>query len=224
MKKSYIFNDEQLKLLLKGLGYDTVLALNLGGHSMDNETVLANLNQLMKNGVIMPDTKSFIVLDEIKSIINIIGSAKSCLIVRSSDKELPNICLFYDGNTFAASVRCGISGGRHSVCQTEIDGFIKRLLEEGYFSEDTTDIEIEDNELEPFEYNKLDSEKYSEIQNPVILSVDCLSKANGSIKKLYLIRFYFYDYILYFNGADKTRLSLNSVSLKKMLLKLLEES
>ena len=52
MSEIFVFSKAQLKVLLKGSGYDSVMGLNLGNEPLDDITVLNALNTLLRNGSI----------------------------------------------------------------------------------------------------------------------------------------------------------------------------
>ena len=222
MSEIYIFSKAQLKVLLKGSGYNGVFGLNLGNEPLDDNTVLNALNTLLRNGSITLEDNNYKASLQTEKIISTLGKSESCCFIHSSNTELPDMCCFFGDELLVCTSRSGDST-HFSFFFESLSGLYELIYEDGYLPKGESDIQMNEAELELFEAG-LSEIKPTEKLNPS--SAACFSLemlGDKSEKYMRIINYYFYSYILYSDGKEKKRVEYSPEKAKEILVYIMEK-
>lgn len=223
-RKSYIFTQNQFRVLFSGMGYTKIHGLLLDNDNIDDTILVNTLNELVKLNILVCSDNGFKSSENIRSIINTIGKSDCFVAVRSSNVFLPNLCL-YCGEKI---VVCEIMKQRSNKIKVSVFSAyecFRMFCDEGYFPAFQKEYKINDKELENFEETITDNSNiYSPISenSRVILDISYV-KQNRTTKFLKIINYYLYYYVLYFDGEKYTRYEFTEKNIYGLISKLLEE-
>ena len=216
MSRLFTLSQKQLKVLLAGRGYHRLMSIGYDTAELDNNTVLNTLNELTVFGFLTAEENSFVMLPELKKLIDCIGKAKCCYTVSSRIATLPDKCIFAGETPVCCTVRAADSG-HTTLSACTWDAFVESLFDEGYLPpscyEMLPDADLSDYEAEikPVSRNRILS-----TDSPVILSIE--SDGGRSFCRLQVIDHYLTKYILY-ESRDNTERKPYSPEVLKLYLK-----
>ena len=95
MSNIFTLNKTQIKVLLRGLGFSKVAGLNIGEEPLDDFSVAAALNELMKKGFLTSSGDELVMNEEIRRIAVLLGESNHYVTIRSKKEELPDLCCFF---------------------------------------------------------------------------------------------------------------------------------
>lgn len=223
MSEIFVFSKAQLKVLLKGSGYDSVLGLNLGDDPLIDSTVLNSLNTLLQNGSIIFENNSYKASFQTERIISTLGRSKSCCFIHSSNADLSDLCYFYGQEPLICTTRNG-DANHFSFCFVSLSELLAMISEDGYLPQGEGDIQLNETELELFENGLIPEVKASktlDTSSSVCFNLEMFGEK--SKKYMRIINYYFYYYIIYYDGKNKKRLMYSSETAKKILVNILEK-
>lgn len=222
MSEIFVFSKVQLKVLLKGSGYDSVMGLNLGNEPLDDNTVLNALNKLMRNGSITLEDNNYKASLQTEKIISTIGKAESCCFIHSNNTELPDMCCFFGDELLVCTSRSGDTT-HFSFFFESLSGLTELISEDGYLPKGKSDIQMNEAELELFERSLPDIKATEKLDlfSAVCFSLEMLG--DKSEKYMRIINYYFYSYILFSDGKEKKRVDYSPEKAKEILVYIMEK-
>ena len=217
------FSADQLLTLLLGCGYSTICGLNLGKKILDNNTVLKNLNELVKFGFLKAGEECFILDDRASAIIHTIGKAENYNVILTKQAELPDIC-FYCGDEILVCTHSSFDNYRYSFCFVNTEDLFEKLCEEGYLPS------FYDNEL----YNEDEALKFENSieyateeplsqDSAIVFSLEISVKNDTCKKYMKVIEYYFFSYVLFYVNGEQKRCAYSKDNVKKILKDLMEK-
>ncbi len=225
MSAIYTFTQNQLKVLLKGMGCFGITGPALKSKVLDNQSVLNALNELNNLKIIESDGKEFIVKPDVKQIINRISSADKCVFIRTPDRELPDICC-YAGNPLLICSYSTVDPERISFEFTDFESLFLRLSDEGYLNDvKESGLPPEDEILESFERKQFDeADIYSPLSasSRLFISAVSVNKKGKILGCVNVVDYYFYSYLLFFDGYNFSRGCCNIPTLKNHIERLIK--
>ncbi len=223
MNEIYYFTQNQLKVLLKGSGYSVVSGIALNNTILDNSTVLNTLNELTNMKIIAIDGNSFCLNNEIREIVSSLGNALEYISVRSSNPYLPDKCCFNGGKILVCYSRSQ-NENYISAYFANADDLFLDFCDEGYFPKKDEDFPINEDELIEYESESVGSiqpDKPIASNSPMLFSAECAYKDGTVHKYVRIIDYYFYNYILYFDGTEVIREIYKRCTAKKYFERLM---
>ena len=223
MERIYSFTYDQLKVLLLGCGYNKVAGLNIANTTLENEQALNALNELSKSGFIFSDGESFEVDSEIKRIISCLGESSGYMVVHSNSLSLPDKCLFLSDKVLMCSSR---NNDKTHICAQYIgyEDVFGSFLDEGYVPAQDSDFVLDEAELVEYEkeifldYRPNDALSSS---SSVLFSVEELSIDSQLLRYMRVVDYYFYTYIVYYDGENTTRELYSNENIKNYFEKMI---
>lgn len=216
MNQSYIFTENELKVLLMGQGFYSITGLPLDNEPVTDEILAGSLNSLMKKGIITNNGYDFVMTEEARDIVTAIGSSQRFVSVRSGKPGLPDLCC-YGGVKITVCNTLYTMGGNIKAYSAGCTELCRSLAEEGYFQLEGEEAELSREELTEFEKafsTSLASNDEISGASPVLFKAS-LCFGGKVLKYCCIVRFYLYDYILFFDGAQIKREALNPENLCK---------
>ena len=222
MSEIFVFSKAQLKVLLKGSGYDSVMGLNLGNEPLDDITVLNVLNTLLRNGSISLEDNNYKASLQTEKIISTIGKSESCCFIHSNNTELPDMCCFFGDELLICTTRNG-DANHFSFFFESLSGLYELISEDSYLPQGKSDIQMDEAELELFESSLTDIKASEKIDQSSAVCFSLEMPGDKSEKYMRIINYYFYSYILYSDGEDKKRVEYSPETAKKILVYIMEK-
>lgn len=169
--KDEIFNLTQLELsvLLSSIGVTSLYGLVFEGLENVSQTDVYNaLNRMVAKEILTVQDDAFLIADQIKNIINIIGQANSVIYIYSLKENLPVKFCYCDGTTVVIAEKKYVNSQELRITCTDKERLIDILNDEGYIPEATetlysNDFAFTGNEM------KISTEKFMNDIRPVIL-------------------------------------------------------
>lgn len=207
MSMIYNFTQNQLKVLLKGIGYDRVVGLDISTQSLENESVLNALNELTRAGIISSNNERFEVVEPVKEIICGLGNSYGYIALHSNNKNLPDKCLFMLDKLLVCTSR--VSDRTHiSVEFIEYGDFFGDLCDEGYIPVCISELSVDEEKLEEYEkelFEQMNPNEPLSFSSSIILSLDELTVDEQLLRYFRVVDYYFYTYIVYNDGKSVIR-------------------
>lgn len=224
MDTVYTLSQNQMKVLLIGRGYDTLMALGYDRSELDNTTVLNTLNELTEKGFLSVQGDSFVLKPELLEMIDAIGNATCCVTVVSRHSQLPNKCLFVGEKLLSCTIRAEDSN-HIAFAFASIQDFLQSLFEEGYLPEQECELIPAQSEAELFEQNirTLSPSAALKENSPVMLKADVIRRENDCLHSFMVVDYYFGEYILYTFREHSERALYNPDNIKEYLMKLVQD-
>lgn len=224
MGKVYTLSQNQMKVLLLGRGYDTLMTLGYEMSELDNATVLKTLNELTKKGVLSARGDSFVLESELLEMMDTIGNANCCVTVVSRQGQLPNKCLFVGEKLLSCTIRAEDSN-HIAFAFASIQDFLRSLFEEGYLPEKECELMPTESEAELFEQNipTLSPGGTLKENSPVVLKVDVICRESAYLHSFMVVDYYIGEYILYTSREHSERALYNPDNIKEYLMKLVQD-
>ena len=223
MSKSYCLTQNQLKVLLKGCGYSSVLGIGFDSTALDNAVVLRTLNELTRAGLIWTDGDAFVIEPQLDSMIKRVGGAKCCYAISSVKTELLEKCIFSGNGMLFCTVRNDESR-RITLSDCSFDDFLNTLIDEGYLPEKSSEIMPEEADCIEFERSAFaDCSYHTPIKenSPVLLSIERIIRSEKKEPAfLRLVRHYLSDYIVYEDDGETERIRYSAEIISKYLKKM----
>ena len=217
---AYILTQNQLRVLLSGIGCSRITGLELNNESLDNSAVLNVLNDLSKAGFIVSSEDSFIIKDKIKSMLSVIASAEKSIIIRTTSTELPDICCYGDRQM----VVCNYSTtNNESIILDFADSekLFKRISDEGYYPETKCEALVPEQKLlEFFEASKsinFDVSAPISKNSELLFSAAKVNDKGEVLASVNIIDYYFYPYLLCLRDGEVLREKFSSDSVKRFI-------
>lgn len=224
MSKSFILTKTQLKTLLFGLGYKSVNGQDLGNGQIGDGELIASLNSLMSMGLISSDGTGFTGSVYAKKIARQMSGTTSFTAIHTIDQALPDLCV-YSGEELLAVSRLIYNENAFSLRFVSIDELSDDLRDEGYFPEQSPEMNLDEADLEEFEQAVFD--RYNPLaplgrDSHVLFSAELISDSGDSLGCLRLVEYFFYSYIFFSDGNDVKRTILTPEDLREYLKRLLD--
>lgn len=205
MAEIYTLSVTQMMVLLKGAGYDSVSGFTANSMVLDDESVIQALHKLSKSGLLTVSGDSFEMIPDVKEAVNRIGGADRMMILRTGAGDLPDKCVYPGEKLLVCTLR--LSDRDHlSLCFMSPSELFDELADEGYLPQGGDDKLFSEDELIDYEkelFASLSRNGALESSSSVLLSMDFIG-GDQPAAYLRIIDYYFYHYILYFDG-DKAR-------------------
>ncbi len=223
MTEGYIFTANQLKVLVKGSGYSRIVGLNLPSSPLDNQDIVEALGELMGSNMITSDGKRFLGTVISKKISVLLAASENYFAIHTYKDDIPDLCCFINNGSTDILVCSAENKQLYSLKFLCVDELFNNLSGEGYFCNKSEFFDIESKTLEEYEKNIFSGYNPN---NP--LSSDCAVPfaieridLNGkSVSYLRIIDYYFFSYILFFDGNKTERTELNNDTLKSYFKRL----
>lgn len=195
MRFSYIFNQDEFKMLLALAGYK-----KLYGYSLENKIISADcagyaFNNLYKEKIIIKNLNGFKIEPEVHSALKTIGEFEHYMIINSNDIFLNTLSCYIRNGRIVVCSGVTVSQNKVKISSFSVTQFIDFLLENSYIPKSESQIEIENVELENFE-KQIDISNRNCINNKKILLNILLCNNNSTVSEIFLINYYLYDYFL----------------------------
>lgn len=225
MGTSYHFSQTQLKVLLSGSGYDTIIGVGYDSESLSDEMVVRTLNDLTNGKLISANDRCFEAIPSLQRLIYGVGEAKRCFTIRSCDLRLPDLCLFFGEVSVLCTVRTG--GGGDVVMEEFLSGeLFDRLMEEGYIPEEYIPMPDPDDSFREYEDELFSSAKGLDALpsgSSLILSIEMLDRDGVCRAYLRVIDYYLYDYIVYELDGQRQRAAYSTECLQTVFEKMMQD-
>ncbi len=218
MSTAINLTQNQLKVLLLGSGFVSVTGLTLNDDVVDEHILLNTLNELVKKGFLVPDDKSFIMNDELRKIIVKLGKSRNYNVIHSYDVFLPDLCCYGDEDILVCSLK-KFNTDHYTMSFYSSSELFDKLNDEGYFPAQKEDFELNESELLLFEENfipKINRNVMLDENLPIVFSLEFAPNEIIAQKYMRVIKYYFYDYILWSDGKKIERLLFNHENAKKI--------
>lgn len=224
MDDIYVFSDEQLKVLLSGCGFSRISGIKLYSSEIDDNATIRTLNKLVLAGILFPTDGKFVLRDDIKSIITVLGNAENYDVIHSKFSILPDLCCYRGEKLLVCSSR------NHNINQydfyfADAEELFENLEGQGYFPAEPKEDLFYENSLEEFEKDKMisDNSDYPlENSSSVIFSIELSLKDRSEYKYMKIIEYYFFIYILFYDGKNKKRFLYKAKKAKEIFKALME--
>lgn len=220
MSRLFSLSQNQLKVLLAGRGYRRLMSIGYDTAELDNSTVLNTLGELTKYGLLTTNGDSFVMLPELKKLIDGIGGAEYCYTVSSRITALSDKCVFAGEAPVCCTVRAA-DRGHTTLSECTWDSFADALFDEGYLPPTCYET-LPDDDLPGFEagMRSISDNRMLSADSPVILSVE--SDGGSRLSRLRVIDHYLTKYILYESRESTERVPYSPESFKIYLKKMVE--
>lgn len=223
MSEIYSLSITQLLVLLKGAGYNKINGFDLSDESLNDENVIRSLHALAKSGILTAENGEFEMIPEIKEAVLRVGSADSFYTIRSRDNRLPDRCVFVGEKPLVCSLR-PTDKSRLTLCFEDSAELFEELSDEGYLPSGRSEGLFNEEDLIEYEqglFSGISPDKALDISSCVVLSLDKLSENKETTPYLRIIDYYFYNYILYFDGKQTIREPYGDKSFKSYFERML---
>ncbi len=222
MGNIYVLSHNQLKVLLISCGFTYVKGITLEDSVVDDQMTINVLNDLMKNGLVENTGEAFCINDELREIIVALGSAEDFSVIRSSDRDLPDLFCYKNEKILICSSR-GFNQNNYSLYFAENIELIETLENEGYLPNVLTTEYFDESKLEHFEKNLVyEPELPLDSQMSVKFAMEKALFSTEKHRYIRVIEYHLFTYILFYDGKDERRYLYTKDKLKEKILKLLE--
>lgn len=221
MKDTYIFSSRQLKTLLIGKGYKKIVGLNLKTDELGYNQSARALNKLVKTGAVYTEDETFLMSEDVREIITVLGNAEKFDVIRTKKDNLADICC-YRAHKLMMVRNIQANKDWYSFSFLSLEDFYELLLDDGYLPDDNVDDLFYDDELEEFE-NPIVFDPLSAIGEtvPVLFSLD-ISVNTDCHKYMRIMDYYFFRYIVVSDGEGEKRYAYSRKKFKEVFLPLME--
>lgn len=219
MNNIYTFSQTQLKVLLKGSGYSSVVGLNIDDKALDDLSVLNSLNELTKKGFIELKNGAFIMKDDIREMIVVLGNSRFYAAIHSRVDMLPDLCCFFGEKILVCSSR-SMNEEYISLYFADITQLFEDLWDQGYFPEDNNSLPLDTEErLADYESSIFVQLSYNAPlpdNSSVVLSAELPEN-----KFIRVVEYYLYNYIVFCDGTLVRRRVYSVENIKGLFFELM---
>lgn len=206
MAELYSLSLTQLAVLLKGAGYSTLSGFDTETPVLDDSKVIHALHTLSRSGFITTEDDGFGMIPAMRIAAERIGNSNGFLTLRSGDARLPDRCV-YSGSPLLVCTLRPTDRQHISLCLETAGELFEDLIDEGYLPRKSDERLYDEEELIAYEKTLFPSNGDSALQpdSRVLLSLDVLNADKQAAPYARIIDYYFYYYILYFDGTEVSR-------------------
>lgn len=195
MRFSYIFNQDEFKMLLALAGYKKLYGYSLGNKIISADCAGYAFNNLYKEKIIIKNVNGFKIESEVHNALKTIGEFEHYMIINSNDIFLNTLSCYIKNGRIVVCSGVTVSQNKVKISSFSVTQFIDFLLENSYIPKSESQIEIGNVELENFE-KQIDISNHNCINNKKILLNILLCNNNSTVSEIFLINYYLYDYFL----------------------------
>lgn len=220
MSDTYVFSSRQMKTMLIGKGFRKIVGLNLDTELDYNMSTQA-LNELVKLGVLYTEDETFIMSEEVREIVTVLGEAEEFDIIHTKKENLSDICCY---RTDKLMLVRNVQGNNdwYSFSFVSLEEFYDILLDDGYLPADNIDDLFYDDGLEDFEKSVVvDALSIIDETIPVLFSLD-VSVKTDSHRYIRIMDYYFFRYIVVSDGKEVKRYAYSRKKFNEVFLLLME--
>ncbi len=222
MGNIYVLSHNQLKVLLLSCGFTYVKGITLDDSVVDDQMTINVLNDLMKNDLVENTGEAFYINDELREIIVTLGSAEEFSVIRSSDKDLPDLFCYKSEKLLICSSR-GLNQNCYSLYFANNSQLLETLENEGYFPNVLASDYFDEAKSEHFEKHLVyEPELPLDSQMSVKFAMEKALFSTEKHRYIRVIEYHLFTYILFNDGENEHRYLYTKDKLKEKILKLLE--
>lgn len=219
----YKFSVLELKTLLKGSGYHSLPGIDLGDEALENEAVMNTLNKMNNEKMIFSNGESFILCDDIREIIEVIGKSEEYFALHTLNDQLPDLCIYSSSDTLILVSQRG-NPSFVIVETTDIPGLFDKLFNEGYLTFRDCFVLPSIGDLEEYEEELfLDLDPNAPINKASLLfTIEKNDIKKNLLKYLRIVDYYFSTYISVYDGKVKTRYVYSKDKIKECIKEIIK--
>lgn len=209
MNFSYILNQSELKLLLYSAGYTKVSGIPLTDSTVEFNSGASAINSLYKNNLIIKKGNGFEIEENLKRIIEIVGTSNNIMLINTPKTLLPDLSCYLSDNIIVICRLDSNTKGNIKLSKENKSDFINMLIENGYLPKNSSFNVFDDEQLSAFEKDIKFDPKATGIlseNSKVIFRLSICDNRGFVLSSVSVIKYYLYDYYLAYNGKSKKRI------------------
>lgn len=206
MNFSYIFSQNELKMLFALAGYKSVFGIHLNSDKVTADCAAYTFNNLYNQGLIIRKDRGFVIESNVLKILKLIAKHDGYMVVNPADCFLDSLFCYAKNGEFAVCSKVNVSPEKIKVSVFSSAEFSDFILENSYIPNSDSCIALDDAELEKFEKNiDLESPDLSDKNSKMYFKIVFYNKDNTEVSKIFLLKYFMYDYMIVKNKENVKR-------------------
>lgn len=223
MNRGYVLRQDHIKVLLLGRGYNALMAIGYDDSQPDDAAVLQTLNELTRQKLLSVRDNTFVLLPDLREMIDTMGAARRCLTVIPRGKHLPDKCLYPGERLLCCTIR---PSDYEHICMdfVGIEELIGQLYDEGYFPDRDEELTLSSERAEEYEreiFGNLNGRRPDDT-SPVLMEVRVLGRDGEKGSVLTVLDYYFGRYIRLCLRGQISRSPFNRFMMIKKMTELIQ--